>query len=255
MGQVTRFRGSLCDCVTGVEIPFQYEPRIESESSTQFSNQSIIGRRLINRQWIGGGDGSMSIEFVLVGSASEPKGPSVKDVESIRAQQRAAVPTKPQYVWVPSHMEGPQYVRGHYGPNPEYNPKYVDGKLNPNYKDPVENYDTVRNRLKDQAANDDKFVKNRILALNSLLDPQGDTGAPHPVWVNMGGMYTGRRFLVNKVKVDVTVTNYNTLEPTEAHVSLQLIEIAAPTSLSTGNSMPSLKSPTMPAPPVPPSQG
>jgi hypothetical protein len=71
-------------------------------------------------------------------------------------------------------------------------------------------------------------VKHRVQLLKNLSKPQADIGAPHPVYINVGGIYTGRKFVL--VDVQTAYTRFELGEgraPDEATVKLVLEELPA----------------------------
>jgi hypothetical protein len=229
-----RKRGSITDAVTHEEIQFQYEPATELNETTNYGTQKIIGRRLTNKVWVGTGAGDMTITFTLVGIAHTRLDPNADEIGQFRYNQASSLRVESPKVWVPDVVDGNGHVtvRGHYEANPNYNPKMLsDGNhglvANPNYKDPRGTVDQAKTAIKDQKIKDNAKVKVMLDKFRVFLEPQEDTGAPHPIYVNMGGAYKGRKFIVHSIKSVVTVTNYATLEPMEATVTMALMEIPA----------------------------
>lgn len=67
---------------------------------------------------------------------------------------------------------------------------------------------------------------SQIEAFKALLEPQDDIGAPHPLYINVGGMYVGKQYVLCDVEVRPTVFTYsNDMSPQEAFMSLKLEEI------------------------------
>ncbi len=245
----TRKRGSITDTITLDEVPFQYEPVTEFKQSTNYGSQKIIGRRLVNRVWVGTGAGDLTISFTLVGVAHTQLNPTASEVGQYRYNQAVKDNlNQRKQIWVPDKVDGAGHVivRGHYEANPNYNPKMIDdgsGNLveNPNYVNPVSTVDDTQKNLSIQKQQDNAKAQNLLDRFLQFLEPQPDTGAPHPIYVNMGGAYKGRKFIVTEAKHQITVTNYATLEPMEIVVSMTLSEIPAvvvtPEPVASGTAM------------------
>lgn len=235
-----RNNGSITDCITQEEIPFQYEPAFDMKESTNYGTQKVIGRRLTNKVWVGTGTGDMSIEFTLVGVAHTRMTPTPSEIGEDRYRKTIKANVENPQVWVPDEVDelGRVIKRGHYAPNPNYNPKYIavavdpqDPKTilvdNPDYVDPTPSVQDSAADLRIQKTRQNKKVMSLLASFRQFLEPQEDTGAPHPIYVNMGGTYKGRKFIVLSMDWKVTVTNYATLDPTEIVCKLSLTEIPA----------------------------
>jgi hypothetical protein len=229
-----RKRGSLTDSVTLQELPFQYEPTVDIKNSTNYAEQKIMGRRLSNRQWVGSGKGDVSIDFTLVCVGYTNLNPSNNEVDAtIRKQRQEVLKQEKPTIWKPPVVgeNGKLLERGKYIPNPNYNPAKIYDETahalvdNPNYVNPVEPASTVASKLKSTKEKANLKILDQIAAFQKFIEPQEDTGAPHPVIINMGKSYLGRLFLVESLDVSGVVTNYGTLDPIEAHIKLKLIEI------------------------------
>lgn len=235
-----RNRGSITDCITQEEIKFQYEPTFDLKETTAYGTQKIIGRRLVNKVWVGTGTSELSIEFTLVGPGHTRLMPTPSEIGEERYRKAVAANVERKEVWVPDKVNelGDVIQRGHYMPNPNYNPKYIavavdpqDPKTilveNPDYVDPKGTVDSTRYDMMAKKEEENLTVLRQLAKFHVFLEPQSDTGAPHPIYINMGGTYKGRKFIVHAMDSKITVTNYATLDPTEAVVKLSLSEIPA----------------------------
>lgn len=134
-----RNRGSVVDTVTLVETLFQYEPKLKEKTSSKFSQQHVVGRRLANTNWVGAGETIIEIDIYLRG---------VSTVESLIAQ------------------------------------------------------------------------------LVQFTEPQQDTGAPHPVYINVGDTYVGRQFVMTDIEPDTVTYEYaDSMRIAESKVKMKFTEI------------------------------
>lgn len=70
---------------------------------------------------------------------------------------------------------------------------------------------------------------NEVLAkFKALLEPQDDTGAPHPVYINVGQQYIGKQYvLVDFESETVTYDFDDTMKPMELKIKLKLEQLPA----------------------------
>lgn len=75
---------------------------------------------------------------------------------------------------------------------------------------------------------------NVVNGIKALAEPQDDTGAPHPLYVNVGNLYTGIAFVLFESETDFEVYEYtDDMTPREARMRLKLFQLA-PNSKYTG---------------------
>jgi hypothetical protein len=78
---------------------------------------------------------------------------------------------------------------------------------------------------------DQTTMLSQLEAFRSLLLPQDDIGAPHPVYIVVGGMYPGRWFVLEHMEVDPEGYQYGEdMTPYEVRMRLKLCEI--PTNIT-----------------------
>lgn len=66
-----------------------------------------------------------------------------------------------------------------------------------------------------------------VQGIKALADPQDDTGAPHPLYVNVGGLYTGLSFVLYATETDYVVFEWSDdMTPREAKMKLKLFQLA-----------------------------
>ena len=199
-----RDRGSIVDTVTLEVFRFQWEPTHKEVQTTKFGSIPIIGRRLAVKHWVGEGEGTVDVTIKLTGSAhSDAYDVPEDEVGALRAQRAKAAGQT--YVGLNTSLLSPVYdaaVAAATGTVAQAQSKIRDAKKKAN-----------------------RSVLTQIELLMNLKDPQEDTGAPHPVYLNIGGVYAGRKFLVTVVHPDYETHNNFTMEPTEATVRLKFMEI------------------------------
>lgn len=65
-----------------------------------------------------------------------------------------------------------------------------------------------------------------IAQLERLAAPQKDTGAPHPLYINVGDKFVGRRFILTEVDTRYEVLSYaDAMDTQDAMVRLKLEEV------------------------------
>ena len=78
---------------------------------------------------------------------------------------------------------------------------------------------------------DNKTMQTQLANFRSLILPQIDTGAPHPVYINIGAMYVGRWFVMEEVEFTPISFSYNiNTAPYEGRLILKLCEIPITTA-------------------------
>ena len=186
-----RNRGSIVDTVTLEKIPFQWEPVHDSTYTTKFGTLNVIGRRLPIRHWVGEGVNEVNLSLSLTGAGHVTMAPS----STTRYQQ---------------------LVNANKTAQDNAKAGVTDSSVS-----------SLRDlERRNQTLQENGYVLKMLNKLLKLKEPQDDTGAPHPVLLNIGPVYTGRWFLVEDVKVKHEVHNYQTMEPTEINLTIKLVEIA-----------------------------
>lgn len=187
-GKVQRDRGSIVDTITLEVFRFQWEPTHEETVSTKYGSMSVIGKRLPVKHWVGQGSNSIKINIILTAPAyTNVDQVSPNEVGMLRYKQLAAA-NKPGGTAADSVAD-------------------------------------AQARIRSARKAENKSVLKQIEALRKFTEPQEDIMAPHPVFLHMGGAYTGRKFVLEDMRIASQVTNYETMEPTEATVELVLSEV------------------------------
>ena len=69
-------------------------------------------------------------------------------------------------------------------------------------------------------------VQDQIKAFKKLLETQDDIGAPHPLFINMGGMYVNRQYVLCQIDSEYLGFDLDaSMAPYEAVVKMALCEI------------------------------
>lgn len=207
-----RQRGSIVDAVTLTEFVFQFEPsQHKDKSNTVFGEHSVIGHRLTGFHWVGGGKSEVELEIYLLGAAfTNFANPTPSEVGEFRMAQLGDWQPKILIDTGETNEDGTAVMR--WIDNPQPAPKTDD-------------LSTARERIRQGKANANKSVMRQLGDLKKLLDPKDDIGAPHPVLINMGGLYTGKQFLLVEVDASYISRNLETQEPYEAQVRLKLHQL------------------------------
>jgi hypothetical protein len=183
---------------------FQWEPTHKERNSTKTSRLDIIGKRLPTRHWIGEGDAGVDVTLKLTGAAySNAYFVPPEEVGALRMKQALAARRKYSTLTSPVLSDS------------------VDAMV----KAETGTVKEAQSKIRDAKKRENASVLNQIRILKNLSEPQEDTGTPHPVYLNIGGIYAGRKFLLEDVDSDVETHNYFTMEPTEATVKLKFVEI------------------------------
>lgn len=204
VAKIQRDRGSIVDAVTLEVFQFQWEPTHKERNSTKSSKLDVIGKRLPIRHWIGEGDNGVDVTLKLTcASHSDAYHVPPEEVGSLRLKRELA-------------------ARRNYSTltNPALSSS-VDALVSAETGTIKEAQSTIRDAKKRENAS----VLNQIRILKNMSEPQEDTGTPHPLYLNIGGIYAGRKFLLEDVDADVETHNYFTMQPTEATVKLKFVEI------------------------------
>jgi len=70
--------------------------------------------------------------------------------------------------------------------------------------------------------------------IKELCEPQDDTGAPHPLYINVGGLYTGLSFVLVTAETEYEVFEWtDDMTPREARMRVRFYQLA-PNSNYTG---------------------
>lgn len=184
---IQRDRGSIVDTITLKVFNFQWEPTHKASNSTKFGKIDIFGKRLPVRHWVGEGDSSVDITLHLTGVAHV-------DTNTVSSKEVGAL---------------------------RYNQMAIANKTG----SAVDSVADAQAKIRQTRKTENKSVLVQIQELNNLKEPQEDTGFPHPVFLNIGGSYAGRKFVVEEVQTDYLTHNYATMEPTEASVKIKLSEV------------------------------
>jgi hypothetical protein len=76
-------------------------------------------------------------------------------------------------------------------------------------------------------------AQNTVQGIKALADPQDDIGAPHPVFVNVGGLYTGLSFVLVAAETDFVVFEWtDDMTPREAKMKLRFLQLAPSSTYS-----------------------
>lgn len=204
-----RQRGSLVDAVTLTEYPFQFEPsEHEDHDTTAFGEHHVVGHRLSGYHWVGGGKADVSMTIHLVCGANTDLGaPKPGDVGNYRMAQLASYQKQILVDTGGTNADGTKKMQ--YIKNPQPVPK-------------LDSVAEAQASLKAKKMLENKKVLLQVKAFKALMDPQEDIGAPHPLLINMGGLYTGIQFLLVDLKTTYISRNYKTLEPYEVELKLKL---------------------------------
>lgn len=203
-----RQRGSLVDAVTLTEYFFQFEPDTHKDKhTTQFGEHSIVGHRLSGFHWIGGGKAEVELDIYLVGAArTNFANPTPGEVGEFRMAQLG------------DYQRMILVDTGEDNPDGTAKMKWVK---NPEPPPTVDSVSQAKAKIRQAKKDANKAVMKQIADIRSLLEPKDDIGAPHPVLINMGGLYTGKQFLLTEVDTTYLARNLETMEPYEAQIKMK----------------------------------
>lgn len=216
-----RKHGCLIDAVDLTEYPFQFEPSSHTdEVSTHFGEKLVVGQRLASCHWVGGGKSDVDLDIYLVGGAySNPDTPSSTEVNKTRNASLVSY-----HYWI--QQEGTRTLADGsvISTNQDGSPVMVLVR-NPDPPPTVDSSDTASSKITANKTAANKVVLDQINSFKGLLEPKTDLGAPHPVYISMGGLYTGIQFVIESLKVTYISRNLGTLVPYEASLRLKLIAL------------------------------
>jgi len=214
-----RKHGSLIDVITLAQFPFQFEPFTHKDKcTTHFGEKLIVGQRTAGFHWVGGGKDDVELDIYLVGAAyTNPGTPTPGDIGAVRA---GALSGYSYWLQVPTG-----------GVNPDGSPQMTMVK---NLQPPpaLSDSDAAKNRITADRVSANNAVLNQIAAFKGLIRPQDDIGAPHPLFINIGGLYTGIQFLLEDLEVTYISRNLDSLVPYEASIKLKLAALGDATKYS-----------------------
>lgn len=208
-----RQRGSLVDAITLAEFPFQFEPEVHKDKdSNTLGEHHIVGHRLPNYHWVGGGKSELELDLYLLSAAmTNFSSPKPDEVGAFRMAQLGDYQRMILVDTGENNADGSAKMK--WVKNPEPPPK-------------VDSVGIAKRKIREAKQQANRGVMQQIADLKKFCDPQDDIGAPHPVLINLGGLYTGIQWLVSDVETTYLSRNLETLEPYEAQIKLKLVRLA-----------------------------
>lgn len=108
---MARKRGSLVDAITLTEFLFQFEPKVSEKNSTQYAKQFVIGKRLPQVSWIGGGEADVELDIFLLGT--ETALGKVQDFKNFLLAQTDSAAPHPVFINVGDMYVGHVFLMTH----------------------------------------------------------------------------------------------------------------------------------------------
>lgn len=218
------YKGSLVDAITLKAVNFKYEPEeLGEDFSANWGFQKIVGQALPVCNFVGGGENDVSLTIYLLsttGAVSEKVSP--EEVGQLRFDQLAnyqrMIPVK--VGTNPDGSDKMQFVK-----NPEPPPK------------PMTALEAKTQILQTRKAKQSTIMDD-LNALRQFTQIQEDIGAPHPVLINFGGIFSGRKFVLKTAKVTYMSYGLSNQVPYEATVKLTLQEVEVAIASQTEKKVP-----------------
>lgn len=105
-----RNRGSVVDSVTLAEVVFQYEPKVKTKDTTKYASQHVIGRRLPNQTWVGGGESNVELDITFSDGGSVSTDDLMDQLIAFTEPQPDINAPHPVYINVGDTYLGKQYI-------------------------------------------------------------------------------------------------------------------------------------------------
>lgn len=105
-----RNRGSIVDTITLAEVMFQYEPKMKVKDTTKYAEQHVIGRRLPNRTWVGGGNTAVELDITLSDGGNVSSDTLIAQIRAFTVPQTDINAPHPVYINIGETYVGRQFI-------------------------------------------------------------------------------------------------------------------------------------------------